>query len=670
MEASLAQRAAALSPSARHIADEMAQFFEALVDLLMKRSTSCHGASVWDDGLKVPGSMVQFGQRLGLGERELELVALALAPHYSHDVACLYGVMAQLEGASGACRDVLAAAYGLAPMAFDLRFGSLVCQSSRLVRSGLLVRVKGMLSPSRVLCDLLGGRATLPSEMLAYATHLKVPSREPVLNPDVADQFEQLRAIWSASAIQPLTLLQGVSGAGRTLLACHLAGAVGMDLLKVDLDAVPEHVDVLALEREALALGAVLLCKTRLEALGSRWLSALAELSQGAVPLVLAVESQPADLVVPHARSFARLEVTSPNTETRMRLWARYLPVRLRVGGLTDERLAFRFRGMNGADIADLSRLALEQAQMCRLAQGKRAGVGMAALVGLNHTLQTGRLSGLGHFVAPLEGGLSRVVLSERQAFKLREVIDRSVFRQQVLSQWGFESHGAAMGHVVLLSGPPGTGKTLSARAAASELGVPLYQVDLSRLVDKYIGETEKNLAAVFDDAERSGAALLFDEADALFARRSEVSSSNDRHANLEVGYLLQRIEAFAGLCFLTTNLPSSIDPAFERRIAIHIRYELPGKAERERIWRACVPAQAPLDDGIDWSKLAKGFDQISGGDIRNAVLRAAFIAARAGAPIDQQMFSHAMGLEMVSRGNLVRVCPRDPSWDRVLEGA
>lgn len=160
----------------------------------------------------------------------------------------------------------------------------------------------------------------------------------------------------------------------------------------------------------------------------------------------------------------------------------------------------------------------------------------------------------------------------------------------------------------------------------ASELGLELYQVDLGKVISKYIGETEKNLAALFDAAEASCALLLFDEADSLFGKRTEVKSSNDRYANLETNYLLQRLESFSGICVLTTNHETSVDEAFLRRLSMHLRFDMPEVEERERLWAAMIPAAAPIDADINYNRLATRY-VMSGGYIRNAALRAAFIA-------------------------------------------
>jgi len=187
----------------------------------------------------------------------------------------------------------------------------------------------------------------------------------------------------------------------------------------------------------------------------------------------------------------------------------------------------------------------------------------------------------------------------------------------------------------------------------AEELGLDLYQIDLSRIVSKYVGETEKNLAQLFDAAEAGHAILLFDEADSLFAKRTEVKSSVDRYANLEVNYLLQRMEAFAGITILTTNHDTAIDEAFRRRISFKIDFPMPDEDERQRLWRVMVPTEAALAGDVDWEKLASRF-AMSGGYIRNAVLRAAFLAADEGTPIAMKHLLRGGTLEYAAMGKII----------------
>jgi SpoVK/Ycf46/Vps4 family AAA+-type ATPase len=222
-----------------------------------------------------------------------------------------------------------------------------------------------------------------------------------------------------------------------------------------------------------------------------------------------------------------------------------------------------------------------------------------------------------------------------------------------VYEDWGFaEKLGKGLGVAALFTGPPGTGKTMAAGLVARALQVTLYQVDISKIVSKWVGETEKNLATLFDAAEAGHAILLFDEADALFGKRTDVKSSNDRHANQETNFLLQRLETYAGICILTSNHETAIDEAFRRRLTVHVRFPMPDADERRRLWTAMIPNSAPRADMLGVERLAETY-VMTGGYIRNAVLRAAFLAADEDGMIDARRLARAAQLEYEAMGKI-----------------
>jgi SpoVK/Ycf46/Vps4 family AAA+-type ATPase len=235
------------------------------------------------------------------------------------------------------------------------------------------------------------------------------------------------------------------------------------------------------------------------------------------------------------------------------------------------------------------------------------------------------RLSDLAQRIEPV-AVWNELVLPESQLATLRELAAHVRQRHQVYETWGFAAKSSrGLGISALFAGASGTGKTMAAEVLANELQLDLYRIDLSSVVSKYIGETEKNLRRVFDAAESGGAILLFDEADALFGKRSEIKDSHDRYANIEVSYLLQRMEAYRGLAILTTNMKESLDTAFLRRIRFVVNFPFPDAAQRAEIWRHIYPTKVPTE-GIDANKLAQL--NIAGGNIRNIALNAAFLAA------------------------------------------
>jgi len=245
------------------------------------------------------------------------------------------------------------------------------------------------------------------------------------------------------------------------------------------------------------------------------------------------------------------------------------------------------------------------------------------------------------------------LVLPDDQLTAIIELLARIRERRRVYEDWGFaDKLGKGLGVSALFSGPPGTGKTMAASLIARDLGVELYQVDLSKITSKWIGETEKNLAALFDAAEAGCAILLFDEADALFGKRTDVRSSNDRHANAEINFLLQRLESYKGVCLLTTNHESALDGAFRRRLSVHVRFPVPDSDERARLWRALLPAAAPVAPELELGELADSF-AMTGGYIRNAVVRAAFLAADEETAITIAHLQRAARLEYEAMGRV-----------------
>jgi ATPase family associated with various cellular activities (AAA) len=226
----------------------------------------------------------------------------------------------------------------------------------------------------------------------------------------------------------------------------------------------------------------------------------------------------------------------------------------------------------------------------------------------------------------PTNAKWDELILPDAQLQTLREVVAHVRHSHTVNTKWGFGKEGnSAQSIVALFHGPSGVGKTLAARVLASELALDLFRIDLSQTVSKYVGETEKNLGRIFDAAEQSSAVLVFDEADAIFGKRSEVKEAQDRYANIEVAYLLQRLETYRGLAILTTNLPDNVDQAFLRRLRYSVAFTFPDAQARRAIWRQAFPRHAPLDN-LDFDLLARL--QLSGGNITNIALGSAVLAA------------------------------------------
>ncbi|MCP4409117.1 MAG: ATP-binding protein, partial [Gammaproteobacteria bacterium] len=239
-----------------------------------------------------------------------------------------------------------------------------------------------------------------------------------------------------------------------------------------------------------------------------------------------------------------------------------------------------------------------------------------------------------------VKAGWGDLVLPDQQKKILLEIVTHLRHQARVYEEWGFaEKSDRGLGISALFSGPSGTGKTMAAEVLANELRLDLYRIDLSSVVSKYIGETEKQLRRVFDAAEQGGSILLFDEADALFGKRSEIKDSHDRYANIEVSYLLQRMEAYRGLAILTTNQKSSLDTAFLRRIRFVIQFPFPDAGQRGEIWQRVFPGKTPTE-GLNFQRLSRL--NIAGGNIRNIALNAAFLAANKDRPVYMEDIKNA----------------------------
>jgi SpoVK/Ycf46/Vps4 family AAA+-type ATPase len=235
----------------------------------------------------------------------------------------------------------------------------------------------------------------------------------------------------------------------------------------------------------------------------------------------------------------------------------------------------------------------------------------------------------------------------------VRELVSRVRHRMTVFERWGFgRVLSNALGLTALFEGRPGTGKTMVAGLIARELGCDLYRIDLSRVLSKWVGETERHLGEIFDAGEGGRIILLFDEADSLFGKRTEVRTANDRFANIEVNYLLQRLDSFEGIAILTTNFGKSIDPAFRRRLSVRLSFPFPDEELRARIWRAHIPAEIPTEADLGIDELARKYP-LSGGYIRNIALRAAFLAAHEARPLGATHLERAIALEYRSMGKL-----------------
>ncbi len=350
---------------------------------------------------------------------------------------------------------------------------------------------------------------------------------------------------------------------------------------------------------------------------------------------------------LPEGLAFVPFEFHVPGYEQRIALWRRQMTLENAGEPEGTERLSASF-AFTGGQIRDAVRSAKNHALKTGTETVTETGLRDACL------LQSSRkLASLARQIRPVYTW-DDIVLPEDRLEQLRDIVNHARYRALVFDTWGFGrklSHGKGLN--VLFSGPSGTGKTMAAEIMAGDLGLHLYKIDLARVVSKYIGETEKNLSAIFTEAETSNAILFFDEADAIFGRRSEVHDAHDRYANIETSYLLQKMEEYEGITILATNFKRNMDEAFVRRIQYAVDFPLPEKHHRHDIWRKSWPTELPLARDIDFDSLSGRFE-LSGGNIRNICLSAAFIAAADGKTVTMNHLVRATRGEYRKMGKLM----------------
>jgi hypothetical protein len=472
-----------------------------------------------------------------------------------------------------------------------------------------------------------------------YLDHRLQPLLRPLVPPGLmapvhADTVEEIvKQLHRAKESPPAIELSGNDRAGQEDVAAAVAERLGLQLFALTATDIPtglQEQDALAVlwERETALLGSALLI------LCDDGRNASRRLVRRLTGLVFTASREPMRL----DPLGLRRSVNKPEALDQKHLWDQAL-------GASAERINGALEG-----VAAQFRLSARSIQsICAdLAPALPAEPDAdAALWRACRGLDGARLDALAQRIEPA-AGWADLILPAGPMVTLRQIAAHVRHRLKVYEAWGFASRGArGLGIGALFAGESGTGKTMAAEVLARELGLDLYRIDLAAVVSKYIGETEKNLRQVLDAAEESGAILLFDEADALFGKRSEVRDSHDRYANIEVSYLLQRMEAYRGLAILTTNHKAALDPAFQRRLRFIVQFPFPDQNQREAIWRGIFPAATPLD-GVDYTRLARL--NVTGGSIRNIALNAAFLAAEARDQVRMAHLQRAAQLDAAKR--------------------
>jgi hypothetical protein len=435
---------------------------------------------------------------------------------------------------------------------------------------------------------------------------------------------EKLVGLWSKpDGPHSVAQLQGNAIEGKRALAAAACASLGLRLYVLRVGVIPASTAELEglaqlWDRDAVMTGSALLLQGD-GASPAQWEAASAMANRINGPLLVA-GSGALDL---HQRELVTLSVDRPKADEQRAMWKHIL-------GEHVEKLNGELDRVTSHFALDFASIKTSAKRVLDAIDGDQTDV-LPLIWEACRSKARGELDGRAQRI-DVRAGWHDLVLPEPSLNMLQTVAIHVRQQEKVLERWGFAAQSSrGLGITALFTGQSGTGKTLAAEVLANELRLDLYRIDLSQVVSKYIGETEKNLRAVFDVAENSGAILLFDEADALFGKRSEVKDSHDRYANIEVSYLLQRMEAYRGLAILTTNMRGSLDVAFLRRIRFIINFPFPDHGLRRRIWACMFPAQTPTA-GLDLDKLARL--NLPGGNIRNVALNAAFLAADEGCPV------------------------------------
>jgi hypothetical protein len=479
------------------------------------------------------------------------------------------------------------------------------------------------------ILHLLAGVAHLDAELEGVVTEAPpagelAPSRERIAGLLAAILAERdHRDRW------PAAQLSGSDAATRRDVAALASARAGLRMLIVDAAGIPhgpsERADLARLcARESALAGAALLVETdRIGSTGLEDPQGLAAFATGLEAALVVSALSP----LPGLDRAARLDLAPLSTRENRAQWRSALRAGRTPEGTSPGEL-------NGSIDAVAAQFNLSPAAMRAATEEALRGEGAPLSRRLWDSCRTRARPPIGELAERIISSArwEQLVIPAEQRRTLEEIAAQVRWRGRVYDDWGFATRGSrGLGITALFAGASGTGKTMAAEVLANALGLDLYRLDLSSVVSKYIGETEKNLRRVFDAAEGGGAVLLFDEADALFGKRTEVKDSHDRFANIEISYLLQRMEAYRGLAVLTTNQRREIDEAFLRRLRFVVEFPFPETAERIEIWRRAFPREVPTD-GLRVDLLAQL--AIAGGNIRNVALGAAFLAADDRAPV------------------------------------
>ena len=618
------------------------------------------------DGLPMPLDLLV--RRFSLSPLETEILLLALLPEldlrYEPLLAYLQDDVTRKRPSVNLLLDLLATS-----PAEKLALRELFAPDGRLRRTQLIAcqppsgqpeapLLAQFVSPAASVVAFLLGQETLDPALANSATlHVGVALTSP---PGILEA--RLSQLQRAATSSPIFAFEGPYGAGKRATAAHLAAKAGQPLLTLSLPHLAGS-EVGLLPGIAAAVRDGRLHAAALYLTG--WDSVLPQ-EHPPEALWQMLLAYPHTVIIAgtngwqprrhlHQRPIHVVSFSAIDYQSRLKIWQQHLAPQKCSINLPQLANLFHFTPGQIEDVVATAR---------NLAGWRQDEVLEADLYTAARLHSNQRLNQLAVKISP-RYTWDDIVLPADTLAQLHELVQRVRQQPTVYQEWGFGPRLATgKGVAALFAGESGTGKTMAADVVAGELGLELYKIDLSALVSKYIGETEKNLERVFSEAATSNAILFFDEADALFGKRSEVRDSHDRYANMEVSYLLQRLETYAGVVILASNLQANMDDAFTRRLHFIIEFPLPQTAERERIWRVHFPADTPVAAEVDLALLARRF-AVAGGHIRNMIVRAAFLAAAENGPVRMRHLLHAARREYQKLGRLLEESLFTPEHDQ-----
>jgi len=586
-----------------------------------------------------PPALALLSERLELSSFEAKILLLCAAAEFDPSIGALYARSQEDHGGAYAT-------FALGLSIFDdpawdalspqrpLRYWKLI----EIHQPGSQPLTTSPLRTDERIVNFIKGLNYLDDRLTPYLVPVELQSEGGEQSKSQQEMAARIVEYWrqSPAASLPLIQLVGIDGASKQIVSVQAAVAIGRRLYRLSADALPQQSGDLEMlvrlwQRESALLPVALYvdaqdAETSPSSASAIGLRRFLARSDGVVMVALR------EAWASVGRESRTIDVAKPTAEEQQEEWVRAIG--------SDDGNAALLAGQFDLNFPDIRQIALSVSS--------NDGPGVSMLDRLWDACRIRvrpMLDSLAHRLE-LKATWDDIVLPAQELNLLQQIAGQVKQRTKVYAEWGFaEKMNRGLGITALFAGESGTGKTLAAEVLANDLRLNLYRIDLSAVVSKYIGETEKNLRRLFDAAEDGGTILFFDEADALFGKRSEVKDSHDRYANIEVNYLLQRMEAYRGLAVLATNMRSALDIAFTRRLRFIVTFPFPTAADRRRMWQRAFPAKVPLGD-LDYARLAQV--NLTGGSIHNVAINAAFQAAQSDQPVGMSALLASIRSELI----------------------